>query len=120
MKQSFNILGALICWPLTTGLAAEPEQLTQGQKIFTERCVVCHGQNADGKSPLGNLMNPHPANLRASTLTTEQRNSIVRKGGLAVGRSNGMPAWEKELSDAEISAVVIYVASLRQTMAQSK
>lgn len=105
---------------MTASFAADKDQLAQGQKIFTERCVVCHGQNADGKSTLGNLMNPHPANLRVSTLTAAQRESIVRKGGLAVGRSDGMPAWGNELSDSEISAVVVYVASLRQIVAQSK
>ena len=59
-------------------------------------------------------MNPHPANLTVSSLSDRERERIVRKGGAAIGRSSGMPAWEQELSAQEISAVVAYVGTLRQ------
>jgi mono/diheme cytochrome c family protein len=85
----------------------------QGQLVFKTRCVVCHGENADGQSDLARIMRPPPANLRASTLDDVERARIVRKGGAAVGRSGNMPIWELELSDEELRAVVAYVGTLK-------
>ena len=108
------LLGTLLIWPCTQSIADSQRQLTQGRAVFESRCLICHGARADGNSSLGKLMNPHPANLTVSSLSARERERIVRKGGAAVGRSSGMPAWEQELSAQEISAVVAYVGTLRQ------
>lgn len=88
-------------------------QIQLGEHVFRERCVVCHGLNADGKSALAKLMKPPPANLRASLLSPDQKATIVRKGGEAVGRSPNMPTWEQELSEAELTAVLAYLGSFQ-------
>jgi mono/diheme cytochrome c family protein len=94
----------------SAGLSA---QIQLGEHVFRERCVVCHGVNADGKSELAKLMKPPPANLRASSLSHDQRSTIVRKGGEAVGRSPNMPNWEQELSETELAAVLAYLGSFQ-------
>jgi mono/diheme cytochrome c family protein len=94
----------------STGLSA---QIQLGEHVFRERCMVCHGLNADGKSELAKLMKPPPANLRASMLSPDQKAVIVRKGGEAVGRSPNMPTWEQELTETELTAVLAYLGSLR-------
>jgi mono/diheme cytochrome c family protein len=90
-------------------------QVQVGEHVFKARCVVCHGAQADGKSELAKIMKPPPANLRASALTAEQKSTIVRKGGEAVGRSPNMPTWELELNEAELQAVLAYIGSIKQT-----
>ena len=92
---------------------ASASQIQMGEHVFRDRCVVCHGVMADGKSELAKIMRPAPANLRASTLTPEQKATIVRKGGEAVGRSSNMPIWELELNEAELQAVLAYIDSIR-------
>ena len=100
----------LVLLSLSSSLSA---QTHPGEQVFRERCMVCHGLNADGKSELAKLMKPAPANLRASPLSSEQKSVIVRKGGEAVGRSPNMPTWERELSEAELTAVLTYLSSFR-------
>jgi mono/diheme cytochrome c family protein len=92
----------------STGISAQTQL---GEHVFRERCMVCHGRNADGKSELAKLMKPPPANLRGSLLSADQKSTIVRKGGEAVGRSPNMPTWEQELSEAELTAVLAYLGS---------
>lgn len=94
--------------------AALIAQIQAGEHVFRDRCVVCHGVQADGKSELAKIMRPPPANLRASTLSAEQKSTIVRKGGEAVGRSPNMPIWEQELNEAELQAVLAYLGSLKR------
>jgi len=90
-------------------LAATAVDVEHGHRIFVARCVVCHGENADGNGQLSKLLDPKPANLRISKLDAGARAAIVRGGGAAVGRSAAMPRWEAELSEDELRAVLAYV-----------
>lgn len=85
-----------------------------GEAIFKNRCVVCHGAKGDGHSDLARIMRPPPANLRASKLTDAEKSQIVRKGGEAVKRSPNMPVWELELDEQELQAVLGYIATLKE------
>jgi mono/diheme cytochrome c family protein len=86
-----------------------------GQAIFHNRCAVCHGAQADGRSNLARIMQPPPANLRASTLSDDEQALIVRQGGAAMGRSPNMPEWRVELTDEELTAVLIFIRSIKGT-----
>jgi mono/diheme cytochrome c family protein len=105
------LMGQSLAW---AGPDSNPDglRISAGAQIFKSRCVVCHGAQADGKSELAKLLKPPPANLRASTLSRQERERIVRKGGEAVGRSPSMPTWEAELTDDEIDAVLAFVATV--------
>jgi len=92
------------------GPAADPVSL--GSVVFATRCAVCHGSEADGNSRLAEVMPVKPANLRKSALSDEARRQIVVGGGARVGRSPNMPAWEGELTEAELAAVLAYAASI--------
>lgn len=84
----------------------------RGQRLFAARCVVCHGANADGQGQLARMLDPKPANLRASRLDGRAREDIIRHGGAAVGRSAAMPRWEAELDEQQLRDVIAYVASI--------
>lgn len=88
--------------------------LIDGQLIFMNRCAVCHGSLADGRSDLARIMRPPPANLRASMLSDDEQSTIVRLGGEAVGRSANMPEWRVELTEAELSAVLAYIRTVKE------
>ncbi|MEY4766266.1 MAG: hypothetical protein RI907_2939 [Pseudomonadota bacterium] len=111
-RSTFSLCAlALLCM----AAPACGQTVEEGEAIFKTRCFVCHGVNADGKSDLARIMRPPPANLRASRLTDEERATIVRKGGAAVGRSSNMPVWEQELNEHELLAVLSYVRSIKGT-----
>jgi len=94
-------------------VAGRAQSIDEGELVFKTRCVVCHGVNADGQSALAKIMQPPPANLRASRLNDDARSTIVRKGGAAVGRSPNMPIWELELDERQIQSVLSYVRSIK-------
>jgi len=69
-----------------------------GEQIFTSNCGGCHTLQAAGTN---GTTGPNLDDLKPDEATVEQQ---VRNGG------GGMPAFEGQLSDAQISAVASYVA----------
>jgi mono/diheme cytochrome c family protein len=74
------------------------QQLTSenGLDIYTNNCVVCHGEKGD-KGLMG------APNLSNSSMTLEQRIEIIQNG------KNTMPAFGSKLSSDEIKAVALYI-----------
>lgn len=91
-----------------TAVAAAP-----GADVYQAHCARCHGEAADGRSRLAQVLQTKPANLRASRLTRAQQERMVRLGGEANGRAALMPAWQGQLSDDEIQRVLDFLASVR-------
>ncbi len=74
------------------------ESGADGEAVFTSNCGGCHTLAAAGTS---GTTGPNLDDLKPDQATVEQQ---VRNG------SGGMPAFEGQLSDAEIAAVASYVA----------
>ena len=92
--------------------------IKQGEKIYTERCVLCHGQAGEGWDwkkkaakppvPVPNLQEVIPER------TDEYLYTVIKEGGSAVGLSAFMPALGFNLSDQEIRNLISYLRSLNQ------
>jgi mono/diheme cytochrome c family protein len=106
------LLGATLAGAAAAACAQDAAEIERGQRVFAARCVVCHGSNADGRGQLAKMLDPKPANLRASTLDVAARNAIIRGGGASVGRSAAMPRWEVELSEEDLRGVIALVGTL--------
>lgn len=92
-------------FPNLSELAAKPDVLDRGKKIFTSNCAACHGANAEGR--IGPRLTDNIwkyGDADKDILTT------IRKG-----RPGGMPAWGTFLKGDEISAVASYVHSIGNT-----
>jgi mono/diheme cytochrome c family protein len=103
---------ALCAGPAARAAGADDASPERGHQVFETRCIVCHGANADGQGQLARMLDPKPANLRASRLDDAARQAIIRHGGAAVGRSPVMPRWELELDEQQLRDVIAYVASV--------
>jgi mono/diheme cytochrome c family protein len=96
--------------------AADVRSGHEGETIFQMRCFVCHGREGKGNGPasagLGatvrDLTNP---SWQDST-SDEAIRSVIRNGGQAVGGSVAMVP-NRDLSDAQIQSLVIYIRRLR-------
>ena len=81
-----------------------------GARVYTQRCVLCHGPQGKGDGPAAAGLNPKPRNhtdgAYMNSRTDEQLIEVIRNG------KGGMPAWGKILSDEEIHAVLKHVRSL--------
>lgn len=82
------------------GLMSKEELLAQGQKVYESRCAVCHQPSGEG------LPGAFPA-LKGSAMVTKDKPAHIHivlfgKGGTA------MQAFGKQLSAAELAAVITY------------
>lgn len=75
-----------------------------GGSVFKTKCVLCHGADGSGNTPLGKQL--QAANL-GSKEVQKLSNADMRKQ-IHDGRAN-MPGFADQLSDAEISQVIQYV-----------
>ena len=85
-----------------------------GRQIYSTRCVLCHGEFAEGDGRMSRMLkNPPPADLTASRLPDPYLKDIIMKGGEAVGRSKHMPPWGDQLSETEIESLMVFLKSIR-------
>ena len=96
-------------------IAADDPRLMAGAQIFTERCVLCHGNRGMGDGVLTLLMDNYPsANLLSQRYGSRQQDIVenIRFGGMQGKMSFYSPPWENELTPGEISDVAVFVGQL--------
>lgn len=97
------------------GLVAQESSKSEGgAATFKSKCVLCHGADGSGNTPLGKQL--QAANFHSKDVqkrTDAELHKIVHDG-LA-----NMPAFADQLSDDEITQVVKYVRRLGKTPAKS-
>ena len=92
--------------PTVTEQFADPEQITAGHRVYTERCLVCHGFSAVS----GGLV----PDLRLSNeLVHEQWDEIVLHGQRI---ALGMPGFDGVIEEADSQAVRAYVIDRAQAL----
>ena len=79
------------------------DYVATGKKVFTERCVACHG--ADAKGGIG------PDLTRAAYKFGKTEAAILES--ITNGRPGGMPGFGKELGHEQLEGLVKYLLSLK-------
>lgn len=91
------------------------DALTAGKQIFAQLCTPCHGETGKGDGPAAAALNPKPRNLTepgyVSALDDRYLFELISRGGIAVGKSELMPA-QPSLAAPDIGNVVAYVKTL--------
>jgi len=91
------------------------KSISDGQKIYRIRCVLCHGNEGLGDGRMKKVVkNPPPFNLTLSQMPRAYLKEIITKGGEPLARSYQMPPWGDQLTSKEIDAVVDYIMTLRK------
>jgi cytochrome c5 len=85
----------------------------RGKVVYHNYCVICHGKDYDGNGRVAKIHNPKPVNLLVSRLPEGFVNDIVRKGGEGVGRYKGMPPFEEQLTEEQLTDVQNFIFSIR-------
>jgi len=98
--------------------APPPDPVAEARKLFTTKCVVCHGDHGAGDGPGAAALNPKPRAFADATwqasVTDEQIKKTIVEGGAAVGKSAAMSA-NPELADKpdELTALVKIVRDFK-------
>ncbi|HEY4660405.1 MAG TPA: cytochrome c [Terriglobales bacterium] len=75
-----------------------------GEATFKSKCVLCHGEDGTGNTPLGKQL--QAANLHSPDVqkrTNAELHKVVHDG------QTNMPAFADQLTDEEITQVIKYV-----------
>ena len=115
MKLSQN----LSSWPVVIAFVMCSSLFAQagspGSSIFNSKCIVCHGTDGNGQTPLGKQL--QAANLHSKQVqgrTDAELRKIVHDG------QANMPSFADQLSDEEIAQVVQYVRQFGKAPAKKK
>jgi len=81
--------------------------LAKGKKIYTDKCLKCHGEKGRGDGPRAYDLSKKPADYtdkeKMSKFTDADLRKVVKEG------KKPMPAFGKKLSDEDINGVVAYI-----------
>jgi cytochrome c len=106
-KRMKRLIGLLAAGLMVVAAPLAAQDAAVGQEIFDTKCSVCHNTDSADKK-----IGPGLAGIKEGKLpsgkdaTTENMMENLNKGG------NGMPAFEKLLSDEEKADIVAYVKTL--------
>jgi mono/diheme cytochrome c family protein len=92
------------------------ETLAEGEQLFTDNCVLCHGEKGMGDGPGAKTIKVKPANFTDAKLM-----AMETDGSLFWKMSNGrgpMPSWKDTLSDKERWELVGYIRKLTKDAAK--
>ncbi len=98
--------------------AVSQENQKNGEKIYTEQCVLCHGPAGEGWDwekkaakppvPVPDLLEVLPQR------SDEYLQTVIKFGGRAVGLTDFMPALGFNLTEQEIQDLISYLRDLKQ------
>jgi mono/diheme cytochrome c family protein len=95
-------------------LPASDATLAAGQKVFTAKCVRCHGPKGEGDGVDADESLKKEMDLTRADRAAANPDGIVYHK-ISAGRSEPrMPAFIDQLSKEQIWAAVVYVQSLRK------
>lgn len=77
----------------------------RGKTVFTDNCVVCHGEQGKGNQEIGSI------NLTANTFLYGNTKADIVKT-IQTGRGGVMQVWGERLDAPTVKALAVYVHSL--------
>ncbi|MBI2497391.1 MAG: cytochrome c [Opitutae bacterium] len=99
-----TILGLWLGW-------AVPLPATTDRAVFENHCAVCHGGDGRARTPQGRKLKAK--DLRESRLSDAEIERQIREGSGRKTGASAMPAFGKDMTDAEIQAAVRVVKTFR-------
>jgi mono/diheme cytochrome c family protein len=99
---------------LMTASVSTGDPIQAGKMLFLSACVNCHGEAGKGDGPGAVALNPKPRNLTEgayiSQLSDRHLFELISRGGIAVNKSQQMPAFP--LTATDINNIIAYVRTL--------
>ncbi|HEX5414075.1 MAG TPA: copper resistance protein CopC [Chloroflexota bacterium] len=89
---------------------ATPQSIADGQQVYAQNCLACHGPGARGDGPLAATINPRPSDL---VVHVPQHTDAELEAWIADGfPGSAMPAWKDKLTEQQRWDVLNYLKTL--------
>ncbi len=105
MKTRFMTVLTIFALLLSLPALAAPD----GAALYKAKCTMCHGADGAGQTPTGKAMKLK--DLRADEV---QKQTDLELTKVIAGGKGKMPAYGKQLSTADIQAVIAHVRTLKK------
>ena len=109
LAQQRNWVAPIEANNLFNPLKGDVLSITEGKKIYTSMCVVCHGTSGKGNGVAGVSLEPHPANFLSITIKDESDGAIFWK--ITEGRAP-MASYKTLLTEKQRWQLVSYIRKL--------
>ena len=83
--------------------------LAVGDKVFQERCVLCHGPNGMGDGPGGAALNPKPRNFHDKAVMDTLSDAWIVHTIMNGKAGTGMPPWQGLVSESEAKSLILKI-----------
>ncbi|MBI4082487.1 MAG: c-type cytochrome [Candidatus Lambdaproteobacteria bacterium] len=107
---------AKLAWSQAPRPPQSEQTLAEGRRIYSERCVYCHGEKGDGNGPVADYLDPRPRDFTVGMfkLRTTHSGELPTDEDLFRVVSRGipgtaMPRWELTLSEEQRWKVVDFI-----------
>src|SRR5258708_3827891 len=93
--------------------AASPELIAEGRAHFADHCAICHANNGNGNTEIGQNLYPKAPDMRlpqTQNLTDGELYYTIHNGI----RLTGMPAWGTAEKDEDSWKLVLFIRHLPQ------
>jgi mono/diheme cytochrome c family protein len=97
--------GLLLGVALLGAPSVSQAQSDQGKKIFTDKCLPCHGEKGDGKGPMSSIFDPKPGSFSDPKFWQGDVNKKITES-VTKGENQMVPV---NLKPDEIKAVIDYM-----------
>ena len=89
----------------------DTKAIIEGQALYQQNCVSCHGMTGQGDGPAASALEPKPVNLGLvqSTVSDGYLAWRITEGGLMEPFRSVMPAWKGILNEDKTWKVVAYI-----------
>jgi mono/diheme cytochrome c family protein len=114
-KAGIIALFSLLLFAIPHSAAAQAGNADEGQKLFTQNCVSCHGPDGSGSTAIGKAVGAKDLRSpEAKKLTDAEISTQIEKG------KGNMPPFASTLNKAKITDLVAYVRELGKKPAGGK
>jgi mono/diheme cytochrome c family protein len=96
----------------TNPIPPTAESLAQGQALYEENCLACHGPTGLGNGPVGLTLRPRPANLQVHTVPGVHSDAQLFAWITEGFPDSPMPAFGDTLTEEERWHIVNYIRTL--------
>ena len=105
----------ILTFVIVSSLVGQQAAKSPGANVFRTKCVLCHGADGGGKTPLGKQL--QAADLRSKDVQ-KMGNAELHKI-IHDGQAN-MPPFADQLSESEIDQVLKHIRALAKTQPATK